>query len=168
MEKDGKKKHGRYWIWQIETVPCFCYVLYRKRFRCSHEWDSPRFYNYSLFCFIFFLSWLGPAWFESHVRRCPYTSCELWMTPFGARIRVADSFRFFDIQEIVGIHSLWQLTPNTVLLTGSCLPLSGLAHVRPDLLSTAGCVANKFFGGFSFTFVVRVFSNFYMYLQNAC
>ena len=111
---------------------------------------------------------LGPAWFESHVRRCPYTSCELWMTPFGARIRVADSFRFFDIQEIVGIHSLWQLSPNTVLLTGSCLPLSGLAHVRPDLLSTAGCVANKFFGGFSFTFVVRVFSNFYMYLQNAC
>ena len=84
------------------------------------------------------------------------------MTPFGARIRVADSFRFFDIQEIVGIHSLWQLSPNTVLLTGSCLPLSGLAHVRPDLLSTAGCVANKFFGGFSFTFVVRVFSNFFI------
>ena len=47
--------------WRIQTVPCFCYVLYRKRFRCSHEWDSPRFYNYSLFCFIFFLSWLGPA-----------------------------------------------------------------------------------------------------------
>ena len=89
------------------------------------------------------------------------------MTPFGARIRVADSFRFFDIQEIVGIHSLWQLSPNTVLLTGSCLPLSGLAHVRPDLLSTAGCVANKFFGGFSFTFVVRVFSNF-LYVSSVC
>ena len=160
-------KHGRYCNGESRQFLVFVTFCIERIF-VVHMSGIPPFFIIILCSVSFFLSRVGFRMVWVPRPPMPYTSCELWMTPFGARIRVADSFRFFDIQEIVGIHSLWQLSPNTVLLTGSCLPLSGLAHVRPDLLSTAGCVANKFFGGFSFTFVVRVFSNFYMYLHNAC